>query len=232
MRTDPITFELIKNGLSFLCDEMALTIARAAYSPILREVLDYSTALLTPDGEVMAQGRTHAMHLGSIMYALGGIRDAFGDDMHPGDMFISNDPFRGGSHLPDIFILKPVFVDGVLAGFIGGEAHMCDMGGRVAGSNASDSTEIYQEGLRIPPSQLMIGGRPNRAVWDIIEANVRHSDRVLGDINAILAAIGVGSAASIALSRSTATKLPLLRCGNHELHRAHDPRQNRHLARW
>jgi N-methylhydantoinase B len=191
-RIDPVTFELIKNGLSFLCDEMALTMARAAYSPILREVLDYSTALLTPEGEVMAQGRTHAMHLGSIMYALEGIKEAFGDDMHPGDLFISNDPYRGGSHLPDVFLLKPLFVGGKLAAFVGGEAHMSDMGGRVPGSNASDSTEIYQEGLRIPPSKLMIGGERNRVLWDILEANVRHADKVLGDLHAILAAIAVG----------------------------------------
>src|SRR6266849_3551878 len=134
-RADPLTFELIKNGLSVLCDEMALTMARAAYSLIVRESLDFTTAL----------------HLGSIMAALEGIRAKFGHAMQPGDVFINNDPYEGGSHLPDVFILKPLFVDGVLVAFSGAEAHVSDIGGRVPGSNAHDSTEIYQEGLRIPP---------------------------------------------------------------------------------
>jgi N-methylhydantoinase B len=131
--------------------------ARAAYSPIVREMLDFTTALLTPEGEVMAQARSAPLHLGSIMYALQGIRDKFGDGMHPGDVFINNDPYEGGSHLPDIFILKPLFVDGRIAAYVGAEAHMSDIGGRVPGSNASDSTDIYQEGLRIPPSYLFSG---------------------------------------------------------------------------
>ena len=192
LRVDPVTFELIKNGLSVLCDEMALTMARAGYSPVIREMLDFTTALLTPEGEVMAQGRTNALHLGSIMYALEGIRNKFGDEMRPGDLFVNNDPYEGGSHLPDLFILKPLFFDGQLAAFVGAEAHMSDMGGRVPGSNACDSTEVYQEGLRIPPSHLYIEGRPNRTLWDLIEKNVRQSNRVFGDIRAILAAIAVG----------------------------------------
>src|SRR6266581_8598128 len=147
---NPITFELIKNGLAVLCEEMALTMARAAYSPIVREMLDFTTALLTPEGEVMSQVRAAPLHLGSIMYALQGIRDKFERHMQPGDVFINNDPYQGGSHLPDLFILKPLFVDGVLVAFSGAEAHVSDIGGRVPGSNAHDSTEIYQEGLRIP----------------------------------------------------------------------------------
>ncbi|MBI3976811.1 MAG: hydantoinase B/oxoprolinase family protein [Chloroflexi bacterium] len=191
-RVDPVTFELIKNGLTVLCDEMALTMARAAYSPIVREALDFTTALLTPEGEVMAQGRTNALHLGSIMYALEGIRNKFGDDMQPGDIFVNNDPYEGGSHLPDTFILKPLFVDGKLAAFSGAEAHLSDMGGRVPGSNAADSTEIYQEGLRIPPSHLFIRGEPNRTLWDLIEKNVRQPHTVIGDMRAILAAVAAG----------------------------------------
>src|SRR5215218_5733255 len=179
-RVDPVTFELIKNGLTTLCDEMALTMARTGYSPVVREMLDFTTALLTPDGEVMAQGRTNALHLGSIMYALEGIRAKYGDEMHPGDIFVNNDPYEGGSHLPDLFILKPVFVDGRLVAFSGAEAHMSDVGGRVPGSNAADSTEIYQEGLRIPPSRLAAHGEPNQTLWDLIAQNVRQPQRVIG----------------------------------------------------
>jgi len=190
--SNPITFELIKNGLAVLCEEMALTIARAAYSPIVREMLDFTTALLTPDGEVMSQVRAAPLHLGSIMYALQGVRDKFGKEMEPGDVFINNDPYEGGSHLPDLFVLKPLFVDNKLAGFAGAEAHMSDIGGRVPGSNASDSTDIYQEGLRIPPSYLLRKGEPNRTLWDLIEKNVRQPRKVIGDIRAIMAAVNVG----------------------------------------
>src|SRR6476646_5128637 len=112
---------------------MALTMGRAAYSLIVRESLDYTTALLTPDGEVMAKGRTNALHLGSIMAALEGVRAKFGDELWPGDLYINNDPYEGGSHRPDVFLLKPLFLDGRLAAWVGAEAHMSDIGGRVPG---------------------------------------------------------------------------------------------------
>ena len=199
---------------------MALTMARAAYSPIVRELLDFTTALLTPDGEVMAQGRTNALHLGSIMGALQGIRARFGDDMHPGDIFVNNDPYEGGSHLPDVFILKPLFVEGRLVAFAGAEAHVSDIGGRVPGSNAADSTEIFQEGLRIPPSRLATRGVPNETLWDLIAPERPAADRVVGDLRAILAAVSAGERGFFRLVGSTATTLPLLRRRDHELHRA------------
>src|SRR3712207_9252545 len=133
---------------------MALTMARAAYSLIVRESLDFTTALLTPEGEVMAQGQTNALHLGSIMAALEGIRAKFGDDMHPEDVFINNDPYEGGSHLPDVFIIKPLFVDGTLAAFVGGEAHVSDIGGAGPGGSCGGSTGVYHPGPRIPPTPL------------------------------------------------------------------------------
>jgi len=189
---DPLTFELIKNSLSVICDEMALTMARAAYSPVIREQLDFTTAILALDGEVIVQGRENGLHLGSVMSAFRGIHKKFGDNMHPNDIFINNDPYEGGSHLPDLFIIKPIFIGQRLVAFAGAEAHMSDIGGRVPGSNASDSTEIYQEGLRIPPSFLFVKGEPNRTLWDLLGKNVRQPDRVIGDIHAILAAVAVG----------------------------------------
>lgn len=188
----PMTFELIKNALGVLCDDMAITMSRSSFSPLMREVMDYSTALLTPDGEAMAQARTQLVQMGATVAALAAIRSKFGDAMRPGDIFIVNDPYEGGSHLPDIYLLKPIFQEGKLIAYVGAEAHMCDMGGRVAGSNASDSTEIYQEGLRIPPSYLFEAGTPNRTLWDILERNVRLPGRVLGDMRAMLSALDIG----------------------------------------
>ncbi|MBI3979922.1 MAG: hydantoinase B/oxoprolinase family protein [Chloroflexi bacterium] len=189
---DLVTFELVKNALAVLCDEMALTLARAAYSPIVREALDLAANLLTPEGECLAQGRQPPTHMGAMIHALAGIRKKLGGDMQPGDIFITNDPYEGAQHLPDLYVLKPVFVDGEIVAFVGAEAHMSDMGGRVPGSNAADSTEIYQEGLRIPPSHLFYRGRPNRTLWDLLEKNVRQAPLVLGDLRAILAAVEVG----------------------------------------
>src|SRR5690606_8255107 len=111
-----------------------------------------------------------------------------GGDIADGDIFILNDPFDGGTHLPDIFIFKPLFVDGELLAFAATVSHHTDVGGRVAGSNASDSTEIYAEGLRIAPLKFYEAGRPNKTLMSIIRSNVRLPARLLGDLRAQLAA--------------------------------------------
>jgi N-methylhydantoinase B len=117
----------------------------------------------------------------------------FRDDMHAGDVFIMNDPFDGGMHLPDIFVVKPVFTTaGNVAGYAVTVAHHTDIGGRVAGGNASDSTEIYQEGLRIPPLHLQRAGKPNRTLLRLIEKNVRVPDKVAGDLRAQISACYLG----------------------------------------
>ena len=143
---DPIAFELFKNTIFSIADEMALTICRTTYSGVLRDNMDFSTAFADANGKLVAQGLTLPGHLGSIPDALDVVVDRFGAEMKPGDMYIMNDPFDGGMHLPDIFVFKPLFVDGDLVAFAATICHHTDVGGRVAGSNASDSTEIYAEG--------------------------------------------------------------------------------------
>ena len=118
--------------------------------------------------------------------------NAFGDDVKPGDIFANNDPYEGASHLPDIFLFKPIFVNDVLMGWSCCIGHQTDIGGRVAGGNACDNTEIYQEGLILPPLKLYEEGELNRAVWRILEKNVRVPDKVLGDVQALLAAVRFG----------------------------------------
>lgn len=185
---DPIAFELFKNSIFSIADEMALTICRTTYSGVLRDNMDFSTAFADKHGKLVAQGLTLPGHLGSIPTALDTVVKRFGDDMHPGDMFILNDPFDGGMHLPDIFIFKPIFVDGERLAFAATICHHADVGGRVPGSNASDSTEIYQEGLRIPPMRLYDRGKRNDTLWSLIEKNVRIPVQVFGDLRAQLAA--------------------------------------------
>lgn len=185
---DPIAFELFKNAIFAIADEMALTVMRTTYSGVLKDNMDFSTALADADGKLVAQGLTLPGHLGSIPTALESIMRHFGDTMGPGDIFIMNDPFDGGMHLPDVFIFKPIYAHGRRLAFAATVCHQTDMGGRVAGSNASDSTEIYAEGLRIPPLKMYEAGRRNDTVFAFIEKNVRLPVKVFGDLRAQLAA--------------------------------------------
>ena len=146
---DPIAFELFKNAIFSIADEMALTVFRTTYSGVLKDNMDYSTGFADADGKLVAQGLTLPGHLGSVPTAMDAIMRHYRDDMVEGDVFIMNDPFDGGMHLPDIFVFKPLYHEGRRMAFACTVCHHTDVGGRVAGSNASDSTEIYAEGLRI-----------------------------------------------------------------------------------
>jgi N-methylhydantoinase B len=196
---DPIAFELFKNTLFSIADEMALTIFRTAYSGVLKDVMDYSTAFCDGEGKTVAQGLTLPAHLCSIPEALTATIRRYGDRMQPGDIYCLNDPFEGGMHLPDVFILKPLFYRGERLAFAATVCHQTDMGGRVAGSNASDSTETYQEGLRIPPVKMYDRGEPNETLFRLIEKNVRVPVRVLGDMRSQLAACHIAEAAFLRL---------------------------------
>jgi N-methylhydantoinase B len=189
---DPVTFAVVKCALDTIVDEMAFTVMRTARSHIVRDVLDYSTTLCDRDGNIIAQARTVALHLGAVPDAIEAVLRLYRDDLHPGDVVIMNDPYEGGMHLPDIFMFKPIFLGADLQGFAVVICHHCDVGGRVPGSNASDSTEIYQEGLRIPPLKLYERGRPNRTLLRMIEKNVRVPDLVLGDLKAQYATCRIG----------------------------------------
>src|SRR5215831_17926086 len=189
---DPITLGLIRNYLSSVADEMANTVIRTAYSTIVRDCMDFSTALCDRHGQMVAQGVTIPFQLGSIPFALGATLNKFRGRVNPGDIFIMNDPFEGGIHIPDIFLFHPIFFDDVLIGFSSVVAHHLDVGGRVPGSAACDNTEIFQDGLRIPPLKLYDRGVPNEAIFEILEKNVRVPVMTLGDIRAKLAACKTG----------------------------------------
>ena len=185
---DPVTAELFRNAINALGDEMALTIYRAAYSGVIKNIMDYSTALCDAQGRLVAQGLSLPGHLCSIPVALQACLRHFGEDIAEGDVLALNDPYDGGMHLPDIFIFRPIFAEGAVLAYACTICHHTDVGGRVPGSNASDSTEIYAEGLRIPPLKLYERGRENTTLFRIIERNVRVPVRVFGDIRAQLAA--------------------------------------------
>ncbi len=190
---DPIAEELFRNAISAVGDEMVLTIYRTAYSGVLKNIMDYSAALCDADGRLVAQGLSLPGHLCSIPVALKAVLDHFQNDIAEGDIFINNDPYDGGMHLPDIFIFRPLFSAGTLIAFAATICHHTDVGGRVPGSNASDSTEIYAEGLRIPPLKLYDAGKENRTLFRMIERNVRLPGRVFGDIRSQLAACEIAA---------------------------------------
>ncbi|MBL6457395.1 hydantoinase B/oxoprolinase family protein [Belnapia sp. T6] len=190
---DPITFAVVKNAMDAIVDEVAYTVIRTARSEIVKDVMDYSAAICDAHGEMVAQAKTIAQHLGAIPEAMQAVQARWGGKLSPGDAVVMNDPYLGGMHLPDIFMFLPVFRDGAILAWIVVICHHTDVGGRVPGSNAADSTEIYQEGLRIPPLKLFSDGGVNETLESIIALNVRVPDRVLGDLRAQYAACQVGA---------------------------------------
>ena len=191
-KIDPITFAVVKSGLDAIADDMAYTVIRIARSEIVKDVMDFSAALCAADGQMVAQAKTIAQHLGAVPEAMAAVLAAFGGDLHDGDVVIMNDPYHGGMHLPDIFMFMPISHDGQRCAFAVVICHHTDVGGRVPGSNASDSTEIFQEGLRIPPLKLYSRGVLDRTLETLIKINVRVPDRVWGDLSAQFAAAQVG----------------------------------------
>ncbi len=192
-RLDPITFEVVKNALSSIADEMALVIMRSAYSPVVRDSMDYSTALCDRHGQIIAQGLTLAVQLGAFPDGMRHLLAQYGNDVVEGDIFIFNDPYgSGGQHLPDIYVIKPLFHEGRLEGWACTMAHHSDVGGIAPGSTAMHATEINQEGLTLPTLKLYEAGKPNTTLFRIIEKNTRQPVQVMGDLKAQLAACSIG----------------------------------------
>ena len=183
---DPARFEVVKNALLAAAEEMKIVLAKTAYSPLLKVAGDYSCGIFNARGEMVAQGPDLPIHLGSMPDAVGSVARAF-PDVAPGDVFIHNDPYRGGSHLPDVNVVMPAFHAGRLLGFGCVRAHWPDIGSATPGSYGA-VTEIYGEGLRLPPVRLYRDGKPDPSVEAIILANVRTPAERLGDIRAQVAA--------------------------------------------
>ena len=219
IRTDAATFEVVKNSLYAVAEEMKVVLAKTAYSPILKVAGDYSCGVFDARGNMVAQGPDLPIHLGSMPDAVKAVVRAWGDDIGPGDAFIHNDPYFGGSHLPDVNVVTPAFVeddeeadtdtgrhgDGdhdhgregkgsgsgsgrrTLLGFCCVRAHWPDVGSATPGSYGA-VTEVYGEGLRLPPVRIQRAGSMNRDVEDVIFANVRTPAERRGDLRAQIAA--------------------------------------------
>ena len=194
MRVDPVTFEVVNNALVGVAEQMAATILRTSYSTVIREMLDYSTAVFDLDGRIIAQSCRIPIHLNSMSRSLRTTLDEsipIGE-WEEGDIVVTNDPYKGGQHLPDIQTFLPVFHQGTLVAICGTLGHHLDVGGMRPGSYAGEAVEIYQEGLRIPPIKLFERGRLNERLFDLIGCNIRLPDITIGDLRSQTAALEIG----------------------------------------
>jgi N-methylhydantoinase B len=190
---DPLTFEIVKNALSSVAEEMGVVLRRSSFSPNIKERRDSSCALFDGEGRLVAQAEHIPVHLGAMPYSVRAVLKEFGTDFADGDVVALNDPFRGGTHLPDITLVTPIFLKNEAIGFAANRAHHSDVGGAAPGSMSSLSTDVHQEGLRIPPVKIVEKGKPNRQILDLILANVRTPKERLGDLRAQQSANTVGA---------------------------------------
>jgi N-methylhydantoinase B len=197
-KTDPARFEVIKNALTSAAEEMKIVLAKTAYSPLLKVAGDYSCGIFDVAGNMVAQGPDLPIHLGSMPDAVRAVVRAF-PDVAPGDVFIHNDPYQGGSHLPDVNVVAPAYFGDRLLGFGCVRAHWPDIGSATPGSYGA-VTEIYGEGLRLPPLRLYREGKPDPGIEAIIFANVRTPAERLGDLRAQVAANRRAEARLVALA--------------------------------
>ena len=190
---DPITLEVLREAFVSTVREMRVTLVRTAYSSILYEGEDFSCVLMDGEAQIvaMSKGQDHPLHIVPIAWSMKAVREKFGDDIHPGDIFLHNDPYTGGTHLNDVAMIYPLFAPGPsgwqkLFVFPVVRAHLGDVGGMSPGSLSGGATEIFQEGVRIPPIRIYDRGEPNAAALELIFSNMRGPRERRGDFNAMI----------------------------------------------
>ena len=195
MPVDPVSLQVFKSKFESVAEEMGVALQRTAYSPNIKERRDFSCAVFNPEGDMVAQAADIPVHLGAMPASVKAALEVFHNSLGPGDIIILNDPYMGGSHLPDITMVSPIYAqdDGtkILAGFVANRGHHADVGGMTPGSLPL-STELYQEGTIIPPIKLARRGRLNQEIIQLICRNSRTPDERKGDLAAQTAAIKVG----------------------------------------
>ena len=191
---DPIQTEVVARSLVMAAEEMAAALIALAFSPNIKERWDCSSAIFDASGNLIAQANRVPLHLGSMIGAIEAIREKFPEErIGPGDMFLANDPYSGGgTHLPDLNLVAPVFFDDRIVAFVANIAHHADVGGMVPGSESALCTTIFQEGLRLPVVRLVRGGEIEADIIDIIRLNSRTPDERMGDVEAQIAANRIG----------------------------------------
>jgi N-methylhydantoinase B len=190
-RIDPITLEVVCEGLIAIVREMRATVIRASYSPVIWDMDDFSCALFDPQGQMVAQSEDHPGHVLPMPWSVRCAMEDFAGDLRPGDVILLNDSYRGGTHLNDVTMLYPLFEEGELLIFPAVRAHWADVGGSTPGSYSGLSTNIYQEGVRIPPIKIVEEGKLNRAAMALLLNNMRLPEDRWGDFHASLGACRV-----------------------------------------
>lgn len=189
LKVDPVTLEVFRHRLDAIAQEMQTTLLRSAYSIILKEGGDCSCALFSHTGEVIAQATSNPAHLSAFVPAVARILAKYpAPEMIPGDVFVLNDPYDGGTHVPDVIVVVPIFHEEAVVALGCALGHQQDMGGKSPGSMPADATDIFQEGLVIPPERLYRAGQLNETLAGIIARNVRIPEQVFGDLAAEVAA--------------------------------------------
>jgi N-methylhydantoinase B len=183
---DPIVFEIIQEGLISIVREMRANLTRTAYSSVIYEARDFSCVIMDPKGQLIAQAEDNPSHVFPIPWSVKVMLEKFGKDINAGDVFLHNDPYTGGTHLNDIALIFPIFVEEKLSLFPVIRAHWGDVGGMTPGSLSGGSKEIFQEGIRIPILKVYQNGKPNQAVLDLLFNNMRVPHEREGDFQAIV----------------------------------------------
>ena len=186
---DPITISVVQHRLTGIVQEMGEAMLRTSFSQILNSSRDFSTAICGADSQLIAQADHIPVHVGALQPAAAAIISAFGDDVHEGDIYLLNDPYHGGSHLPDVTAFAPVFIGGELAFFAVNRAHHSDIGGATYGAYNAAAREIWQEGIRLPPIRLYDRGRMRGDILAMLKANVRHARDFEGDLMAQIGSV-------------------------------------------
>ena len=177
---DPITLELVRHGLIAAAEEMKINLTRTAYNTVIYEVLDFSVGLFDRDGNMISQTSGLPIFLGNLGEAVRTLKHDVGEaSLQHGDVYLTNDSYAAGSHLNDVNAMRPVFLGSELLGFAVSRAHWIDVGGRDPGGWFSDTTEIYQEGIRLRSIQLYDAGRPVDSVFRLLRDNVRYSESIM-----------------------------------------------------
>lgn len=190
---DPVTLSVIRGQVTQLTNEMDLTLVNSAFSPIICEANDMASGIFRPDGRTISQGDFGLpIFVGNMEFTVTAIAEEFEGDIAPGDVFMTNDPYVGGTHLLDMTLVKPYFHDGDLLGFIANTGHWTDIGSASPGGFTGGTTEIYQEGIRIQPVKLFEAGDLNEDLLELVFGNVRRADDIRGDYKAQLNALSVG----------------------------------------
>ena len=189
---DPVLLTIINNNYVNICREMGITMTRTAFSPIFNEGLDFSCVLFDRHLNMIGQAEFCPAQLAASIFIVRWTVEELGiDSFEPGDVVLHNDPYRGGAHIPEHSVIRPVFYDGELWGFVANVGHLAEIGGKAVGSFAADATEVFQEGLRIPPIKLVSRDQNNMDLWRLIMANHRTPRNTWGDLNAQIGSLRV-----------------------------------------